>query len=272
MSLENLIASTPSPATVESLKKDLSDLGIQPGMVLLVHSSLSALGWVNGGAVAVILALEELLGSQGTLVMPTHSGDLSDPGEWEAPPIPQDWWDTVRASMPAYEPSLTPTSMMGKIPETFRKQMGVMRSNHPQVSFAAWGAQAELITANHALNYSLGEDSPLARIYALGGSVLLLGADHSSNTSLHLAEYRAEYPTQKTNRNGAPILVDQQRQWVEVVDINLDSDDFLRIGEAFSIETGLEKQGQVGMAMARLMPQKALVDYGVVWMEKNRGK
>jgi aminoglycoside 3-N-acetyltransferase len=270
MPLENLIDSTPSPATVDSLKKDLSDLGIQPGMVLLVHSSLSSLGWVNGGAVAVILALEEILGSHGTLVMPTHSGDLSDPGEWEAPPIPKDWWDTVRSSMPAYEASLTPTSMMGKIPETFRKQTGVLRSNHPQVSFAAWGAQAESITANHALNYSLGEDSPLARIYELGGSVLLLGVDHSNNTSLHRAEYRAEYPTKKTTRNGAPILVDQQRQWVEIVDINLDSDDFLQIGEAFSSNAGQEKQGQVAMASARLMSQKALVDYGVVWMEKNR--
>jgi len=272
MSLETLIASTPSPATVDSLKKDLSDLGIQPGMVLLVHSSLSALGWVNGGAVAVILALEELLGSHGTLVMPTHSGDLSDPGEWEAPPIPQDWWDAVRASMPAYEPSLTPTSMMGKIPETFRKQTGVMRSNHPQVSFAAWGAQAETITANHSLNYSLGEDSPLARMYQLGGLVLLLGVDHSNNTSLHLAEYRAGYPTKKTHRNGAPMMVNGQRRWVEIVDINLDSDDFLQIGEAFSSDTGLEIQGRVAMATARLMSQTALVDYGVVWMEKNRGK
>jgi len=60
------------PATIESLAAELAALGARPGMVLLVHSSLSALGWVSGGPVAVILALEEALGRGGTLVMPTR--------------------------------------------------------------------------------------------------------------------------------------------------------------------------------------------------------
>lgn len=79
------------PATVDSLTADLSSLGIAPGMVLLVHSSLSSLGWVSGGPVAVILALEQVLGPKGTLVMPALSGDLSDPARWKEPPVPQAW-------------------------------------------------------------------------------------------------------------------------------------------------------------------------------------
>jgi aminoglycoside 3-N-acetyltransferase len=67
-----------SPVTVDSLKKDLTALGVKPGMVLLVHSSLSSLGWVCGKSVAVIEALEFLLTPDGTLVMPTHSGELLD--------------------------------------------------------------------------------------------------------------------------------------------------------------------------------------------------
>lgn len=89
MSEQDIIERTPSrPATVDSLYADLAALGVSPGQVLIVHASLSSLGWVCGGAVAAILALEKALGDQGTLVMPTHSGDLSDPGEWENPPVP----------------------------------------------------------------------------------------------------------------------------------------------------------------------------------------
>ena len=178
-------------ATVESLQADFKALGIEKGMVLLVHSSLSAMGWVCGGAVAVIIALQKVLGETGTLVMPTHSTDLSDPSQWENPPVPESWWQTIRETMPAYDPGLTPTRSMGKIVETFRKQEGVLRSTHPQSSFCARGPQASYIINNHSLVYGFGEHSPLARIYDLNGFVLLLGVGHSSNTSIHLAEYRA---------------------------------------------------------------------------------
>ena len=76
------------PVTVQSLGKDLRGLGVRPGMVLIVHSSLSAMGWVCGGAVSVILALQSVLRSYGTLIMPTHSGDLSDPSMALADPQP----------------------------------------------------------------------------------------------------------------------------------------------------------------------------------------
>ena len=96
-----VVRKTKTLATVESLRDDFEALGIEKGMVLLVHSSLSALGWVCGGAVAVIIALQEVLGETGTLVMPTHSTDLSDPSQWENPPVPESWWQTIRETMPA---------------------------------------------------------------------------------------------------------------------------------------------------------------------------
>ena len=258
------------PATVESLKADLSTLGVASGMTLLVHSSLSALGWVCGGPVAVILALEDVLGLRGTLVMPMHSGHLSDPADWESPPVPQAWWDLIRQTMPAYDPDLTPTRGTGDIPECFRKQRGVRRSPHPQVSFAAYGAQAAAIVEDHSLDFGLGEDSPLARLYELEGWVLLLGVGHESNTSLHLAEYRANYSGKRLKKCGAPVLVEGRRKWVEFQDIELDETDFEEIGEGFARETGLVRQGRVACATALLMPQRPLVDYAVQWIEKNR--
>ncbi len=260
---------TDFPATVSSLAANLAALGVEPGMVLVVHSSLKSLGWVNGGPVAVILALEQVLGPEGTLVMPTHSGDLSDPANWVAPPVPESWWETIRATMPAYDPTLTPTYYMGVIPETFRKQEGVMRSEHPTASFAVWGKHTHQIVEDQELVPFFGERSPLARVYDLDGKVLLLGVGHGNNTSLHIAEGRARIP-QRMVHSGSPLLVDGVRQWVAYDDVDWDDDDFVSLGADFARETGLQHSGKIARADALLMPQRALIDYAVPWLESHR--
>ncbi len=271
MSEEEVIRRTPSPITVDSLVRELTALGVKAGMTVLVHSSLSSLGWVSGGAPAVILALEEVIRPYGTLVMPTHTGDLSDPSGWENPPVPESWWEEIRSSMPAFDPELTPTRGMGRIPECFRNQKEVLRSDHPQFSFAAWGERGVEILSDHSLDFGLGEESPLARIYDLGGSVLLLGAGHDSNTSLHLSEVRAEYPAKEVLPCSSPVIVEGHRRWKSYREINYDSSDFADIGRDFDSRYKQQvRTGRVGLAECRLFPQRLCVDFGVSWIERRR--
>jgi aminoglycoside 3-N-acetyltransferase len=263
-------AQSSEPITVDRLVADMRELGVEAGDTLLVHASLSALGWVAGGPVAVVDALLDAVGDSGTLVCPTHSTDVSDPADWQNPPVPDDWEATIRETMPAYRPAVTPTRAMGAIPETFRNYPEAVRSRHPAHSFAALGPDAEFVVSDHSYDYSLGEGSPLARLYDLDASVLLLGVGHERNTSLHLAEYRADLDVPETTQGG-PILRDGERVWAEFEDREIDDEDFGTLGTDFEADRpAAVRQGEVGVGDAMLVDQRELVDYAVGWFERNR--
>jgi aminoglycoside 3-N-acetyltransferase len=261
---------SPEPVTADSMASDLRALGVETGGTVLVHASLSSLGWVCGGAPAVIDALRRVVGEDGTAVMPTHSPGNRDPTDMGNPPVPESWYDTVREAMPPYRPGVTPTRGMGAVAECFRSWPGVRRSAHPQHSFAARGPDARLVTADHPLDRSLGEASPLARVYDLAGDVLFLGTTHATNTSLHLAEYRADLDI-PTETHASAVLVDGEREWVEWTDLAVDDGDFPACGEAFeTAHPGAVETSTVGVADAKLLAQPPLVDFVVEWFEASR--
>lgn len=255
--------------TRQMLAADLSDLGVAEGSVVLAHVSLSRIGRVIGGEQAVIEALLEVLGESGTLVMPAQSWQLCDPAYLNEPDVPHEVWQLVRDNLPAYDPAVTPTRTMGAVAELFRTNPGAVRSGHPHRSFAAVGPKATEIVSVHDLDSPNGERSPLRTMYDLDAKTLLLGVGHSKSTILHLAEHRSGTLTE-TVRNGAPLLIEGQRQWVEYDETAVHDDDFETVGADFAQETGLQRDGRVGEAPARLLPQRALVDYAAHWFAEHR--
>ena len=150
----------------------VGDLGLQPGAIVMVHSSLSSLGPVSGGANAVIDALVEVLGRHGTLLMPTHPA--RDGRTFDPDAIPSD---------------------MGVISETFRLRAGVSRSRHPYHPVAGCGARAEEILCNHEMSAAPdGPETPYGRLIPLGGKVLHLGCDLDTMTLLHTVEAELDVP------------------------------------------------------------------------------
>jgi aminoglycoside 3-N-acetyltransferase len=248
---------------------DLRALGVSTGDVMVVHSSMSALGYVVGGPQAVVEALLDAVGPRGTLTMPGHSSDWSDPAQWQHPPVPSSWWETMREHMPAFDPYLTPTRRMGAIVETFHRLPGVRRSSHPMVSHLAFGPAADRIVVDHSLADGFGERSPLARLYDLDATVVLLGVGHANNTSLHLAEHRADWTGKARTAQGAPVLVDGERRWVTFDDLDGDTDDFEAVGAAFAA-TGGVRTGSIGAAAALAVSQRALVDFAADWFTRHR--
>lgn len=266
---KNVISQTKSPITKNMLISEFQKIGIKAGDVLIVHSSLSKIGWIIGGSIDVVEALMDVVTEEGTLIMPAHSGGNSEPSAWQHPSVPEEWWSIIRENFPPFRAEITPNRMMGKIADLFRTYPGVMRSNHPQNSFTAWGKEAKKITTSQPYFPSFGDDSPLGRAYSLGSKVLLLGVGHSNNSSLHLAESKANIPNNPMELQGAAVLEDGKRKWAEWQDYYYEDEDFPEIGKAFEKSIQYSRQKVVN-AEAILLSQKDLVNFAVKWMKTHR--
>jgi aminoglycoside 3-N-acetyltransferase len=269
MTKDELFSADARPVSRADLANDLRALGVRSGELLVVHASLSALGVVIGGAHAVLEALGDVLGAGGTLMMPSHNRSLGDPARWTSPPAPAEWVEALREHRPAFDRERSPSEGMGAIAELFRSWPGVLRSDHPCVSFCARGPLADELIADHDLESFFGERSPLGAVYGHGGRVLLLGVGHGVNSSLHVGEYRALWSMGERIEEGARLRVDGVSRWVAFQTMPWDDEDFAALGAAFEAEHGASI-GPVGAGVARLLEQRPMVDFAALWIARNR--
>lgn len=175
--------------TQGDIERALRDLGLDRSSHVLVHTSYTSLGRVNGGPYAVVRALVH---SFATLMMPAFTSDRTfvwdTRGAFEGnayPPTPP----KARERPPERFSYNTPANKtMGIINETFRVAYPVLRTSHPSASFIAYGALAERLVRPGTEVDSL---EPIRRLMDAGGDVLLLGVTHTNNTATHLAEQLA---------------------------------------------------------------------------------
>ncbi|MFE4977413.1 aminoglycoside N(3)-acetyltransferase [Kitasatospora sp. NPDC056651] len=162
--------------------------------MLHVQASLRTLGPVSGGAAAVVEALREVLGSDGTLVAYTATPENSASSrlyQSATAGLSPAEIDAYQARMPRFDPARTPASpTVGALSEAVRTCPGALRSRHPQTSWAAVGRRARAVTAHHPLTSHLGPESPLGRLYDLDARVLMLGVPMDRFTAFHLADLR----------------------------------------------------------------------------------
>lgn len=250
--------------TKDDIVAKLKTLGVKPNMVLETHMALSAFGYVIGGAQAVVDALILALGYEGTLVMPMQDANNCDPSIWDSPPIDHSLHQLVRDHTPAFHRKESDGVLMGAIADNFRRRDGVIVSNNPSLAYAAWGKYAKLVCDRQPLHFSLGEDSPIARMYDLDACVLMIGAPFSKCTCLHLAEYRSEY--RPIVLQGAAVEINGRREWKKYLDVDLNSQIFNEVAVEMVNEIPISSI-MIGKTEAKLFKMRDAIDFTIKYLK-----
>lgn len=227
----------------------LRSVGIKKGDVVMVHSSLSSMGWVVGGAETVIEAFWEVLSSKGTVVVPTLC-QRDKERRFET-------WDIEKSP-----------SDVGRITETLRLDPRSLRSDHPTHSVAAIGAKAVDITIGHKTAHgrmspwgdaAFGKGSPWEKLYEYNAQYLFLGVGFSVNTMHHFiqAVLVEKALNQVKNEKVQKELGSQVQDWrKECIWPNYDDTKM----ESILDDMGLTRHGQIGKAEIKAIYTRDMVD------------
>jgi aminoglycoside 3-N-acetyltransferase len=256
------------------LTADLRRLGLTEGGIAIVHTRMSAVGWVVGGSETVLRALLDALGPDGTLAAyASWEEHVYHAAEW-----PQEHRDAYLAEPPVFDPATAEAARdHGRIPERVRTWPGAERSAHPEASVVAVGPRAKWLTDPHPHEDGYGPGSPFARLVAAEGEVLLLGAPLETTTLLHHAEAIARVPDKRRVTFRVPVLEDGRVVERTYTDIDTTDgavayedtgeDPFAVIVRA-ALDAGIGVGGRVGQAESHLIPAPELTAFAVSWIEE----
>jgi aminoglycoside 3-N-acetyltransferase len=233
-----------------TLAEQLAALGVERGRDLILHSALSAIGYVDGGPDALIGALLDVLGPDANLLMPAY-------------PMKSSMLETMED--PAPFDVANDRSYMGKITEVFRHMPGVRRSGHPTHSVAVLGPDAETYVAQHHMSGSpCGAGSPFRMLSERNGQILCIGVGVGKVTSHHTIEDLVEsfpldvYLPKKMTKlvrlaKGESVEVEVLVHDPKLAPIRCDSHDGI-CSELLSEmrERGIVREGKIGRATSQL--------------------
>jgi aminoglycoside 3-N-acetyltransferase len=257
------------------LREDLCRLGLGAGGAVMVHAAMRKIGPLLNGPDALIGALADAVGPQGTVLAYTD-WDAAYEDLLEAEGRVPDAW---RAHVPPFDPAASRAVRdHGVLAEFVRTTPGARRSGNPGASVAALGARADWFTMGHPLDYGYGEGSPFAKLVEAGGKVLMVGAPHDTMSLLHHAEHLARLPDKRVRRYEVPFAAPDGVIWrmVEEFDTSnpvvagLPDDYFADIVRAF-LATGAGAEGVVGAAPSLIVDAAAICAFAVEWLERTAG-
>lgn len=217
-----------------TLTEQLRALGVPTGAVLLVHTSFSNVGPVPGGPDGFIDALLEVIGPDGTLVMPSWTGEDDEP----------------------FDPEESVAPHLGIVAETLRQRPNVVRGGHV-FEVAALGAKAHEVAEVPLVLPPHAPGSGVGRVHDLDGWVLLAGVDHDADTTIHLAELLAGVPYRQPKH----FTVERNGEWRRI-DYG-ENDSCCRgfnMAGAWLGSRGLQREGPLGRGRAKLARSRDIVD------------
>jgi aminoglycoside 3-N-acetyltransferase len=241
--------------TKTMLIDQLKESGIKQNDTLLVHSSMRAIGDVEGRADTVIDVLMEYL-TDGLLILPTHT------------------WAQMGEDYLLFDPKIE-RACVGILPNIFMKRKNVVRSLHPTHSVAAYGNKAnEYIDGDENWDTPCAKGGCWGKLYDMDAKILFIGVGMERNTFIHSVEEWVNVPNRLSDKR-VPFQVKKDQNCIierpayrHYHPNGSTSDYYVKLQQPF-LETGVIKRMKFGEASCFVGKAKEMANMTLQFLEND---